>query len=205
MTSVPSTSQPTKGERTRQAILDAATASFANTGRRDTSIPSIARTVDITASAVYAYFPTKQALFEAALDADAAGLIADALPEVMAGDDFEIDFADVFARLTNALPAHPLARRVLAGNEPEGVERIAKLPSELRLHHALAALLRRGQADGSIRADVDAEHIAIGLDAIVTSVLMGILQTNHADAATSRGVLAVLDAAIRPYPIGPAR
>lgn len=186
-------------------MLEAAIASFASTGRRDTSIPTIARTVGITASAVYAYFPTKQALFEAALDADAAGLIVDALPEVMAGDDFAIDFAVVFARLTSALPAHPLARRVLAGDEPEGVERIAKLPAELRLHHALAALLRRGQADGSIRNDVDAEDIAIGLDAIVTSVLMGILQTHHADAATSRGVLAVLDAAIRPYPIRPAR
>lgn len=194
----------TKGERTRQAILDAAIASFASTGRRDTSIPTIARTVGITASAVYAYFPTKQALFEAALDEDAAGLIADALPEVMAGDDFDIDFADVFGRLMNALPDHPLARRVLAGDEPEGVERIATLPSELRLHHALVELLRRGQVDGTIRADVDPQAIAIGLDAIVTSVLMGILQTNHADAETSRGVIAVLDAAIRPFPLGPA-
>jgi AcrR family transcriptional regulator len=188
----------TKGTRTRQAVLDAAIVQFATVGRRGTSVPGIARQLGLTSSAVYAYFPSKQALFEAAVDADAAGLIADALPEILAGS-FDGDFATVFARLLNALPAHPLARRVLAGEEGTGVERLAQLPSEQRLHVGLTRAIQQGQADGTMRDDVDAQLLAIGFETIVVSLIIAILQTGGApaDQTTSLGVLTVLDAACR--------
>jgi AcrR family transcriptional regulator len=187
-----------KGSRTRQAVLSEAIRQFASAGRRGTSVPAIAREVGLTPSAVYAYFPTKQALFEASVDADAAGLIAEALPDVLGGS-FDHDFGRVFSRLLRALPAHPLAKRVLAGEEGTGAERLKTLPSEVRLHAGITTAIRRGQADGTVRSDVDADAIALGLEAIVVSLLISILQTGgQADAATSRGVLAVLDAAIRP-------
>ena len=185
-----------KGERTRRAILDEAIAQFAVVGRRGTSVSSIARQIGLTPGAVYVYFPSKQALFEAAVDADAAGLIADALPEILAGA-FDGRFGRVFARLLSCLPAHPLARRVLAGEEGTGPERLIQLPSELRLHAGLATALRRGQQDGTIRRDIDPELCAIGLESIVVALLIAILQTGGvSDPRSSEGVLAVLEAAI---------
>ncbi|MGI8492950.1 MAG: TetR/AcrR family transcriptional regulator [Acidimicrobiales bacterium] len=188
----------TKGERSRRAVLREATAQFAAAGRRGTSVPAIAREVGLTSSAVYAYFPTKQALFEEAIDADAGGLIADALPELLEGQ-FDRDFARVFQRLLAALPAHPLARRVLAGEEDSGVERLARLPAELRLHAGLSRALRQGQEEGTVRSDLDAVTMATGLEAIVIALLVAVLQSGgEVEAEVAAGVLAVLDAAVRP-------
>jgi len=184
--------------RTRQAILDEAIAQFAAVGRRGTSVSSIARQVGLTPGAVYVYFRSKQALFEAAVDADAAGLIADALPEMLAGA-FDGDFSRVFARLLACLPTHPLARRVLAGAEGTGAERLIQLPAELRLHEGLTTALRKGQLDGTIRGDIDAELCATGLESIILALLVAVLQTGgETDPRRSAGVLAVLEAAIRP-------
>lgn len=185
-----------KGVRTRQAVLDEAIAQFAAVGRRGVSVSSIARQAGLTPSAVYVYFPSKQALFEAAVDADAGGLIADALPELLAGT-FDGNFGQVFARLLSALSSHPLARRVLAGEEGTGAERLAQLPAELRLHEGLTAALRRGQREGTVRRDIDPELCAIGLESIVVALLIAILQTGgDSDPRTSAGVLAVLKASI---------
>jgi AcrR family transcriptional regulator len=189
-------SPPSKGVRTRQAVLDEAITQFAAVGRRGASVASIARQAGLTPSAVYVYFPSKQALFEAAVDTDAAGLIADALPELLEGD-FDGNFGRVFARLLACLPSHPLARRVLAGEEGKGAERLTQLPAELRLHQGLTAAIRRGQHDGTVRKDIDPEQSAIGLEAIVIALLITILQTGgDSDPRSTAGVLAVLDAAI---------
>lgn len=189
-----------KGARTRQALLEGAVAHFAAVGRRGASVATIAREVGITPSGVYAYFPTKQALFEAAVDADAAGLLSEALPELLAGT-FDGNFGRVFTRLLRALPHHPLARRVLAGEEGTGAERLRQLPAEDRLHAGITAALQKGQADGTVRRDVDPSALAGGLEAIVIAVLIAILQTGgEADPAASAGVLAVLEAAVRPAP-----
>ncbi len=166
-------------------------------------MPTIAREAGLSPSAVYAYFPTKQVLFDTAVDTDVSGLIADAVPELLAGS-FDGDFSAVFRRLLRALPAHPLARRCLAGEEDRGAERLAQLPAEARLVAGIAGALRRGQAEGMVRTDIDVDTVADGLEALVTACLMAILQTGGpADPTASRGVLAVLDAAIRPPPTRP--
>jgi AcrR family transcriptional regulator len=187
-----------KGERTRQTILDAAVAQFAVVGFRSASVPAIAREVGVSSSAVYAYFSSKTDLFEEAVDADVAGLISDALPEVLVGH-FDGDFTRVFARLLGALDAHPLARRVLEGDEASGAERLALLPAELTLQAGIAEALRNGQAGGTVRADIEPELLAAGLEAVVIALLMSLLQVNNrVDSIHARGALAVLDAAIRP-------
>lgn len=187
-----------KGGRTRQAILHVAVTQFAATGLRGTSMPGVARELGLTPSALYAYFATKQALFDAAVDFDVAGLIADALPDILAGN-FDGNFGRVFQRLLEALPAHALARRVLSGEEIRGPERLVLLPAEIRLQGGIATALRRGQSDGTIRSDIDPELMAVGLEAIVEALLIAILQTGGAtDPNVSRGVLAVLHAALRP-------
>jgi len=60
------------GQRTRQAILDAALALFADKGYFGTSLRDVAGAVGVRESALYNYFPGKEALFEALLEADSA-------------------------------------------------------------------------------------------------------------------------------------
>jgi AcrR family transcriptional regulator len=57
------------GQRTRQAILDAALDLFADKGYFGTSLRDVAAAVGVRESALYNYFPGKDALFEALLAA----------------------------------------------------------------------------------------------------------------------------------------
>jgi AcrR family transcriptional regulator len=57
------------GQRTRQAILDAALGLFADKGYFGTSLRDVAGTVGVRESALYNYFASKEALFEALLTA----------------------------------------------------------------------------------------------------------------------------------------
>ena len=60
------------GQRTRQAILDAALGLSAEKGYFGTSLRDVAGAVGVRESALYNYFPGKEALFEALLVADSA-------------------------------------------------------------------------------------------------------------------------------------
>src|SRR5690348_16296931 len=68
----------TKGERTRRRLLELAIQRFGERGYRATSVSEIARAAGLTQAAAYAYFPSKEALFDASIDADAAAAIAEA-------------------------------------------------------------------------------------------------------------------------------
>lgn len=72
------------GRQTRQAILDAALDLFADRGYFGTSLRDIAAAVGVRESALYNYFPGKEALFEALIVADhehKAELLATVLDE----------------------------------------------------------------------------------------------------------------------------
>ncbi len=58
------------GQRTRQAILDAALELFAEKGYFGTSLRDVAAMVGVRESALYNYFASKDALFTALIDAD---------------------------------------------------------------------------------------------------------------------------------------
>jgi len=60
--------QPTKGERTRRAILDAAKNLFLRQGYAATGMRQIARAVGITPAAIYNHFAGKDGIFAALLE-----------------------------------------------------------------------------------------------------------------------------------------
>jgi AcrR family transcriptional regulator len=188
----------TKGERTRRAILDAAVNRFAREGYRSTSVADVARDAGLTPTAVYAYFPNKEALFVAAVDEDAAGEIGEGLTTVLAGN-FEGDWGNLILTLLEALDRHPLAARILKGLEPEFTVRLLGIAALEELRKGLAALLATEQMVGKARPDVDPRMMAGGLVTIVISLLISLLQTG-ADPAGTLGdeVMAVLEAALRP-------
>src|SRR5271167_1864849 len=62
--------QNADGQRTRQAILDAALHVFAEKGYFGSSLRDIASAVGVRESALYNYFPSKEALFDALILAE---------------------------------------------------------------------------------------------------------------------------------------
>jgi len=191
----------TKGERTRKALLDAAIARFARDGYRGTSVAEIARDARLSGTAAYAYFPNKEALFVAAVDEDAAGVIDEALSTLTDADDIDLDKwrRELIFTLVGAVERHPLARRVLSGLEPEFTVRLLSIPALEQLRKEFGARLQAQQLSGDVRADIDAQSIANGLTTIVLSLLMSLLQMGT-DPVTFLGmdVAAVVEAALGP-------
>src|SRR3989449_6553768 len=117
-----------KGARTRRALLDAAVARFGRDGYRGTSVAEIARDARLSGTAAYAYFPNKEALFVAAVDEDAAAVIEEGLASVIGDTDVDHWREELIFTLLAAVARHPLARRVLAGLEPEFTVRLLAIP-----------------------------------------------------------------------------
>ena len=157
------TTADTKGERTRRRILGAAITHFAATGLDGGSVPEIARTLDISHSAVYQHFGRKDALFRAAVDADLTSLLDAAGPALSLAEPGPADLVAVVGALVAATADHPLARRVLGDIDAEQTEALRDLPALTELEVDLVAAIQRGQAAGRIRDDLTAPSIAAGL------------------------------------------
>lgn len=184
-----------KGERTRQAILDAAVVRFGRDGFRATSVADIARDAGVGGTVAYAYFPNKEALFLAALDEDAAGMIDEGL--VSLGRGLGDWHQALMTTLVAAAARHPLARRLLAGLEPDVTTRVLEIPALAELRKAIAERLRSEQVAGAVRDDIDAVVIANGLVSIVLSLLMSVVQLGGDAAANyAPDVISVIEAAI---------
>jgi AcrR family transcriptional regulator len=190
---------PTKGELTRRQILTAAVARFGRHGYRATSVADIARDAGVGGSVPYAYFAGKEALFLAAVDEDAAAVIHRAL----AGAFDEPGLPDwqgvLLGTLLEAVDEHPLARRLLAGLEPEVMARVMHVPALEDLRRQAARRLAADQRAGLVRSDIDPTTMADGIVAIVMSLLRAVVQLGvDATGEYADQVAAVLEAAVRP-------
>jgi len=188
---------PTKGAQTRQAILDAAIVRFGREGYRATSVADIARDASVGGTVPYAYFADKEALFLAALDEDAAAVIHESVLKVFE-DPAMPDWRQMLLfTMVAAVERHPLAKRLLAGLEPDVTDRVLEIPALTELRKACAERLRGEQQAGTVRADIDPVAIANGIVAIMLSLLMSVVQLG-ADAAGpyATDVAAVFEAAL---------
>ena len=187
-----------KGARTRQAILAAAIARFGREGFRATSVADIARDAGVGGTVAYTYFPNKEALFLAAIDEDAAGLIRTGLDHLEAHDGPEWRHTLLFF-VAGAVDHHPLARRLLAGLEPEVTGRVLEIPALADLRRACGQRLRDDQQTGRVRTDIDTDLVGNGVVAILLSLLMSIVQVgDHSALPYADAVDAVFRAAIEP-------
>jgi len=192
---------PTKGALTRLAILDAAISRFGREGYRATSVADIARDAGVGGSLAYAYFPSKEALFFAAVDEDAAAVIREGVDTILDGGDVQAWRRQLIFTLIEALEHHPLARRLLAGLEPEVTARVLGIPALSELRKACAERLRAEQARGFVRRDIDPVVVANGLVAIMLSMLMSVVQIGlTAVELYAEDISAVLAAAIEAHP-----
>ena len=188
----------TKGDRSRQAILAAAVERFGREGYRATSVADIARDASVSGTLAYAYFPSKEALFLAAADEDAAGVMNEGLSSLI---DAGIDEwrEQLMFTLLDAVDRHPLARRILGGLEPAVTERVLEVPALAELRKACAERLRGEQLEGTVRSDIDPVVLGNGVVSILLSLLMSTVQIGRTAAQTyGADVAAVFEAAIRP-------
>ena len=187
----------TKGERTQARILEAAVDRFGTNGFRPTSVAAIAREAGVSAAAPFAYWPSKEALFDAAVDLDAHAVIDELLNGI---DDADPSlWLTLVNRLVAILGRHPLARRVLAGQEPDVIDRVLELSAFQELRELLAAVIAEEQASGITRKDLDPKRAAIGIESIVLSITMALLQLKEApNPERELGVAEILLAAFRP-------
>ena len=190
---------PGKGAQTRRAVLAAAVDRFGRDGYRATSVADIARDAGVGGTVAYAYFPNKHALFMAALDEDAAAVMEEGLYSLFHDADAHEWRTTLIYTLVEAVQRHPLARRVLAGLEPDATDRVLDLPALPELRKALSQRLREDQLAGRVRSDIDPDAIGNGSVAIILSLLMSVLQFGTAGAEVyGDDVLAVFQAAIDP-------
>ncbi len=188
-----------KGERTRQAILAAAIRRFGKDGYRATSVADIARDAGVGGTVAYAYFPNKEALFVAAVDEDAAAVISEGLSSITDRSLISDWRQSLIFTLVAAVEHHPLARRLLGGLEPDVTVRVLEIPALAELRKACAERLRAEQMAGTVRADIDAATIGNGVVAITLSLLMSVVQLGQeAAAAYAPEVTAVFEAALAP-------
>ena len=194
MTSVASS----KGARTQSRVLNTAVDRFGTNGFRGTSVAAIAREAGVSAAAPFAYWPSKEALFEAAVDHDAKTVIAELLSGIGETDDIA-RWLGLVNNLLSVLQRHPLARRVLAGQEPEVIDRVLELPAFHELRVLLTGVIESGQRSGEVRADIDPPRAAIGIESITLALAMALLQLQDSpNPERETGVAEILLAAFRP-------
>jgi AcrR family transcriptional regulator len=188
-----------KGARTRQHLLDAAVARFGGQGYRGSSVAEIARDVGLSAAAAYVYFPHKEALFLAAVDEDAAAVIDEGLTTIAGSKGTTRWRRALIVTLFESVDRHPLARRVLAGLEPDFTVRLLHIPALEQMRKACGERVRARQLAGLVSPDIDAFTVGSGLVTVVLSLLMSSIQMG-VEPATLLGsdVAAFVDAALGP-------
>ena len=201
MTATVSEPPQTKGAQTRQSILTAAINRFGREGYRATSVADIARDAGVGGTVPYAYFADKEALFLAALDEDAAAVINEGLSSVFAEPGRPDWRQTLLFTLVTAVDRHPLARRLLAGLEPDVTDRVLEIPALTELRKACGERLRAEQQAGTVRPDIDPVTIGNGVVSIMLSLLMSVVQLGPQAAGPYGGdVAAVFEAALEMPP-----
>jgi len=187
----------TKGAQTRRAVLEAAIARFGRDGYRATAVADIARDAGVGGTVAYAYFPNKEALFLAAVDEDAAGVINEGVSTFLGQAGLGDWRERLMINLVAAVDRHPLAKRLLAGLEPEVTARVLDIPALNELRKVVAERLRTEQVTGTVRGDIDAVAVANGTVAIILAVLMSVVQLGpEAALGYAPDIAVVLAAAI---------
>ena len=156
-------------EQRRESILDAATEVFAAAGYRAAKVSDVAARIGVSEPVIFQNFGSKEALYAAVLDRAAHGILAEL--HALAGQHGSA--ADLLAHVLSPRrdsgphgpgPHGPGAHGALLADAATlladpGLTEAAKGTARILAGH-LADLLRRGQADGSIRAGADPEAAA---------------------------------------------
>ncbi|OAN42589.1 TetR/AcrR family transcriptional regulator [Microbacterium sp. H83] len=147
----------------RAGILDAARSTLAHDPRA--SIDVIARSAGLSRRTLYGHFDDREALIRELISSGAQRF--NAIAESVTDDDARLALARLAARLWQEA-AHVQVAAALALDEAH-VEHTADALAPLR--RSVAALVRRGQDDGSFRTDLAAPTLARLIEEIARTVV----------------------------------
>ena len=164
-----------QSEQTQQHIIDTAAKLFASRGYNGTSMADLAAAAGLTKGAFYHHFASKEALFFAVIQSvrekwqNAVGIEVvqsqNALEQIMI-------LLTQHARLLRREPTLCLVMHGLTAEmEESNPELLAALQSVYRDMIAfIEDVIRSGQAQGQIRADVDARLIALNIVGLLRGI-----------------------------------
>jgi AcrR family transcriptional regulator len=188
-----------KSVRTRRAIVDVAVRRFAQDGFQRTSITDVAGDVGVSPPAVYRYFQDKEALFLAAVDQDADGLVALARQALGEADGSLVSLLDrLVTGVARAVQEHPLAARVLSGRERVSPAHVLELPSLRTLRGEVTEIVRLGQEIGLVRDGLDPARVALALETLVIDRLAQLVMLGDGGHERWAAVTELIDVALTP-------
>ena len=159
-------------ERTRKRLLQAAFREVHRSGFQSAGIDTILKATNVTKGALYHHFDSKEALGYAVVDEVIAKIVRDGWLSPLLGSGKPIDILIGIVRRTSVRPEDirtgcPLLN--LATEMSPVDEKFRKRLERIFLawQRGVAALLRRGQSEGTVRPDLNPEESASFLVAMV--------------------------------------
>lgn len=182
--------------RTREALVDAATELFAEQGLSGPSLDAICAHAGFTRGAFYVHFKAREDLIVAVVEKIMGGFI----DAIVAGGDAGAPLSTIVQTFAMAVQsgAFPFQGQVRPHQILEACARSEKLHAKYvellaRARERLTATIRRDQAAGAVRADVDADAVAQLLLSMVLGVeIASELRVPYDAGAVSRDVLRML-------------
>ncbi len=163
-----------KGERTRQDILDAAYHLFIEQGYRATSMRQIAARANLSLSGIYNHFESKEQIFETVvIERHPFHRILEILQDTP-GETLEVYIANAARSIIGELRGRPDVLNLILIGATEFQGRQAPELAQVFLPQALAHFERFGGAQGQLR-DLPLHSIFLSFFGVV---LVGYLSTN---------------------------
>jgi AcrR family transcriptional regulator len=149
-------------QRNREQLLTVAVAAFSR-DNPDVTLESIARAAGVGIGTLYRHFPSREALVDAAYRSELARL-CDSVPALLAAmppDQAMRAWMDSFVDyMTTKRGMGEALRAVIASGGNPFAE------SRTRLLGAITALLAAGAAAGTLRSDLDAGDVLVGISGV---------------------------------------
>ncbi|WP_091119549.1 TetR/AcrR family transcriptional regulator [Nocardioides terrae] len=155
----------------RDAVLRAAVALFIRKGYDATSIDDIAKSLNVTKSAVYHHVSSKEQLLAEVLD-EALDELDSAVDAATRGTGPASErLRDVVRRSVEVLVAHQSAVTLLLRVHGNSDTEVAALRRRRRIDRALASLVNEAVEEGALRADLDPDVLSRLLFGMVNSLV----------------------------------
>jgi len=169
-------------EETRQRILKAARLVFVEKGFSKASIDDVVAACGMSVGAIYNYFPNKDELIRASIDAsnraNASAIVADMQAAGTLGERMERAMAGWW-KSTVEVPGGPafLAEAWAEASRRPVIRELMAVGSE-RATTVAALFLRQGIASGELPADLDVEALARTYTALLNGLVLEYVMRN---------------------------
>lgn len=152
-------------EATKRRILEAAIAEFASRGEAGARIDRIAAAASANKQLIYAYFGSKQELFDAAVENQIERFHENVSFDPSRLPDFAVDVYDFFA-------AHPELARLGEWHALEEGQRQHPIPAIADAWRERVRAIARAQRDGSVNAAIPAPQLLLFVFAIARAYIV---------------------------------